>query len=386
MSSIELLNISLSAIALGQSLLAVSLLLARKDPRRIYIPLIVFFCANVVTEASAVFEPVFKNAAQITLLHLFDVLSVLSSLLMAPALWFYVQAITSDIALKPSPRLLYHLIPFFIGLIICMALMSIPFSVRDQLIGDTEGADTHTILVFTFLLVFLILLWITQCAAYVAAIIRRLIKYRSQLKDFYASTEQYEMRWVFWVAFLLCAVLILVAADSLSDLPPGLSLIHNIVDVLMIWALSQWGLRQQPALRVIDTEVSNANKPIPSNQKYQRSAMTHEQLVNIAAKIEIAMREDQLYLEPNLSLADLSKHISVIPNYVSQTLNGQLQKTFFDYINYWRIQRAKKLLSSSSETVLEINYSVGFNSRSSFYKCFKAETGMTPIQYRQGTS
>ena len=69
--------------------------------------------------------------------------------------------------------------------------------------------------------------------------------------------------------------------------------------------------------------------------------------------------------------------------YVSQTLSQQLGTTFFDFINGARIDDAKQMLVDTDESVLDIALTIGFNSRSSFYKAFKQFTGVTPSQYRK---
>ena len=94
------------------------------------------------------------------------------------------------------------------------------------------------------------------------------------------------------------------------------------------------------------------------------------------------MHDQRLYLEPSLSLRDLAKAVSTPPNYVSQTLNSEIGETFFDYVNGWRVRDAMPRIRGSRESILSILYEVGFNSRSSFYKAFKRETGMTPRAYR----
>ena len=66
------------------------------------------------------------------------------------------------------------------------------------------------------------------------------------------------------------------------------------------------------------------------------------------------------------------------PNLASQTLNEEIGSTFFDYVAHWRIEAAKPRILSGEASILAIALEVGFNSRSTFYKAFKRETGMTP--------
>jgi AraC-like DNA-binding protein len=92
------------------------------------------------------------------------------------------------------------------------------------------------------------------------------------------------------------------------------------------------------------------------------------------------------YLDPNLSLQKLSRHVGALPNQISQTLNEQIGSTFFDYIAHHRIEAAKPLILEGAANSLAISLDVGFNSRSTFYKAFKRETGMTPKTYRDAAA
>jgi AraC-like DNA-binding protein len=98
------------------------------------------------------------------------------------------------------------------------------------------------------------------------------------------------------------------------------------------------------------------------------------------------MEQEKLYRDPGLSLWDLAQHVGVNSNHVSQTLNATLEKNFFDYVNGWRIKEAAALLQSTSKSILDVTYEVGFNSRSSFYTAFKRELGTTPKAYKTAQS
>lgn len=120
----------------------------------------------------------------------------------------------------------------------------------------------------------------------------------------------------------------------------------------------------------------------PVEDKYARSALTAAHAEQLAKRIRSAMTQDALYLDPNLSLQKLSRHVGALPNHISQTLNEKMGSTFFDYISHHRIEAAKALILEGVASTLAVSLDVGFNSRSTFYKAFKRETGMTPKAYR----
>ena len=60
--------------------------------------------------------------------------------------------------------------------------------------------------------------------------------------------------------------------------------------------------------------------------------------------------------------------------------------SFFDYVNRFRIEHAKELLSEfngQGDAVLDVAFKVGFNSNSAFYAAFKKCVGQTPAQFRR---
>ena len=63
-----------------------------------------------------------------------------------------------------------------------------------------------------------------------------------------------------------------------------------------------------------------------------------------------------------------------------------LDQNFVGFVNQYRIEMAKDKLrniSDRGETILEIMYDVGFNSKSSFNTLFKQNTGLTPSDFRK---
>jgi AraC-like DNA-binding protein len=78
--------------------------------------------------------------------------------------------------------------------------------------------------------------------------------------------------------------------------------------------------------------------------------------------------------------------LSVSPHLLSQILNEKLNRNFSDFVNYYRIEEAKQILSSPRGDrlkVIAVAFEVGFNTKVAFYNAFKKYTKMTPSQYRE---
>jgi AraC-like DNA-binding protein len=95
---------------------------------------------------------------------------------------------------------------------------------------------------------------------------------------------------------------------------------------------------------------------------------------------------EKLYLEPDLSLSKLNKRLGKSTQSISSVINQYGRRNFNDYINYYRIQDAKALLSkgeSEKYTISSIAFDMGFSSLSSFNSAFKKFEGTTPSAYRK---
>ena len=78
----------------------------------------------------------------------------------------------------------------------------------------------------------------------------------------------------------------------------------------------------------------------------------------------------------------LAKALHIRPQLLSQLLNNNLNKSFSNFINEYRIEEAKRLLLEDSNLKIEvIAENCGFNSNSAFYTAFKKVTNTTPAKY-----
>jgi AraC-like DNA-binding protein len=89
------------------------------------------------------------------------------------------------------------------------------------------------------------------------------------------------------------------------------------------------------------------------------------------------------YAEP-ISRADLAEHVALSEDYLTDCFRKELGVTPITYINRYRVNQAKILLSETFKSITEIALDVGFSDSSYFSRVFRRETGMSPTDYRQG--
>lgn len=103
-------------------------------------------------------------------------------------------------------------------------------------------------------------------------------------------------------------------------------------------------------------------------------------------ELDFLMKEEKIYIDPNLGLENISKRLQISSNYLSQLINKLGGCNFSDYINSYRVEEVKSKLNDpdyDNYTVLGIAMECGFNSKSPFYSAFKKHTGVSPKEYRQ---
>jgi AraC-like DNA-binding protein len=123
-----------------------------------------------------------------------------------------------------------------------------------------------------------------------------------------------------------------------------------------------------------------------SKSKYQNSALDIELKESIKERILKYMEHESPYTNNLFSLSLLAKNISSSSNNVSQVLNELFNQSFYDFVNTYRISKAKKILNDpnfNNINIEEIGFKVGYNSKTTFYKAFKKQTGITPLQYKK---
>ena len=135
---------------------------------------------------------------------------------------------------------------------------------------------------------------------------------------------------------------------------------------------------------VKDSKSLLENQTINKNQTSNWQIEKH--IPEIVQKLENHMKVNEPFMDSSLSVYDLANQINVSSRELSNAINHNLNKHFFDYVNEYRIKKAMQLFQQTTDeklTVLEVLYDVGFNSKSSFNTAFKKFTGQTPSEYRK---
>jgi len=109
-----------------------------------------------------------------------------------------------------------------------------------------------------------------------------------------------------------------------------------------------------------------------------------QKLEQYARQVEEYLRTSEVYVNPKLSLRDVSQATGITYNNISKAINATMNKNFFDLVNGFRIEKSKALLMSKKEkglTLETIAEMCGFNSRITFNNAFKKVIGVTTTEW-----
>jgi AraC-like DNA-binding protein len=289
--------------------------------------------------------------------------------LFPPLCFFYVYA-----SFKPGFRFhwlhLLHLLPFLINVAEFM-----PFY--------TSGSETKLEYYRLFLLRGSVVipthyyLKTISLTVYFSLGIYVFLKYRTKDTE-KEGTPYYFITW-FWIFFIGQATLMLVMIiDSLGRLR-----LFGDPYSFMMMMVTLFIISSTIAL-LFFPQILYGIEYDPGQKKYIRSKLTDEDKDNILEQLEDYLKNERPFLSPGLSLSDISKRLKINSNRISQVINERKGLNFNDYINLFRVEEAKSLLSSEEYNKLTIDAlaaMAGFNSKSPFYAAFKKHTGMTPKEF-----
>lgn len=186
----------------------------------------------------------------------------------------------------------------------------------------------------------------------------------------------------FGLFFLSCIsvidiVLIMLSSTGESAVANALGLSANYLSLILLFGVCVLAINATPLYRL---------SSLPQSRLQPNKAVEVKIDSGHVALIENAMQNDKLFLENNLSLERLAQHIDLPARTVSSIINQQFNCNFFEFINGYRIEEAKRMMDDKQFAqcnILDIMLETGFNNKATFNTFFKKVQGMTPREYRK---
>lgn len=317
---------------------------------------------------------------------------VLVVFLYGPLLYLYVRTLSDPRSQRLSRIDYLHFLPFAAaGLLLVPALLLEADALRSVLAGQVSVGEFLPRWVWVIRLIDL--LPRVLIGLYLLLGVLRIVRHGRFIRDRFSEISAISLRWLRNLLGGIATLYVLyILAFAIGD-PGRVERLLNVLTAILVYALGYRGLRQpalftdarQPGVSAPAAAEAEQSVP-PPRRKYAGSALDARSAGLLLAEVETLMREERVYLEPRLTLAELASRLGVPSNYLSQAINQQAGCNFHDYINGYRIEAAKVALAeptNSDHSILTIAMDAGFHSKSAFYATFKEFVGMTPSEYRR---
>ena len=299
---------------------------------------------------------------------------------LGPSIYFYTESLISKNFKLKTQYLLFYL-PVAIQFIFYVLLFYYPTELKiefsnlyfSSIISPLEQALG---IVFTVLFLFLSL--------------QKLVRYENWLNDNFSNKEVLTLNWLKRLLIIYSVIWLIWIIVSALDfflynwtLPNSFYYpVYMLISLLTITVVVT-ALRKKHS--VIFEEGKDVIKTNTQEQKKDINILDSENL-ELIYKLRQLMEVDQLYLDSTLKMAVLAEQLNIPSHKLSCLLNSGLKKSFYEFINFYRVEHVKKMLldeKNAKLTILAIAYDSGFNSKSTFNEIFKKVTEMTPKEFKK---
>jgi len=193
------------------------------------------------------------------------------------------------------------------------------------------------------------------------------------LEDLYSDPDSHSLQWIWAVIAINAGWWVL-------------RFLFGTVDCLRDWMYVAAYLYMTGYILFVFTKVVNYGEPVSlatqkALEKHDNDDVNDD--VNDKIKhLKTLMIQRQLYLNSDLTVEDVAKCLNASPKYLSIILHNELHTSFAQFVNGYRVERAKQLLRTTDGKVEYIGALCGFNSRQAFRRIFTLHTGVSPTDFR----
>lgn len=360
------INLAGAIHALLQSMV---LFFIRRGNRRANKFMAVFLLALAIGMANGILS-------QLDLYNVWPALAILMGSIVlsyGPLFYLYIRAMTLKDR-RWTPVDVLHGLPFLLGLFVYGAFMR----------WSAGGSAPSGIVGFAVRTPWLVvtILSIVQTIAYVVSIIRLLRQHSKRIKESYSTIEQINLGWLrrrLVVYAVIWAVgLVLVAAVGFESRAIGW--VSQLVAFLIALNTFVTGYRA-----MLQSEIYYGPVETGPVRRYERSSLKPENAALYKARVIERMEREKPYLDPEITLPKLAQTFEIPVAHLSQVINDLLGRNFYEFINHYRVEEAKRRLESPEAgqvKLITVALDSGFNSVATFNRVFKEMAGRTPSEYR----
>jgi AraC-like DNA-binding protein len=213
----------------------------------------------------------------------------------------------------------------------------------------------------------------------------KLQRHQKNIELFASETEAIDLNWLKYFLFSIAGMAFFFLLEFYFN-----SLIvfkyASIGYLIATYILSYFALRQNEVF-ALDIKEREEIKDIIEEQNPTKKQERLSGIILPPLKIRLMtlMEQEKVYLEEALNLPKLADKMDISTHDMSYLLNDGFGQSFFQFVNTYRIEEAKRLLLSEKHShfnMLGIAYASGFSSKTTFNTTFKKMTNQSPSEFQ----
>lgn len=217
--------------------------------------------------------------------------------------------------------------------------------------------------------------------------VMRVYIYQKALHSTYSNTSNRSLNWLYIFLNLLLVQNIIYGLTSATNVSPLPRTVYYLLSIANWWILATMLNRQVLDVDEMKEKLKERHHrllilPDIEAEKQEESPVQEEPKSLIDREMHRLCTEEQIYLNPELTCADLAKAVGTNRTYMSMWFREH-GTTFNDYINTLRLKYAEHLMRTTDDNILTIASKCGFNHPNSFRNVFKEYFGCTPKDYKK---
>ncbi len=230
-------------------------------------------------------------------------------------------------------------------------------------------------------------------------------RHQVNMKRIVSNMNQINLDWLIKFLNIISITLIIWLNDALFGLP-YITEATNVIYAICVFFLAYYSIKQKTIFafkqkdidEIVDLfengTITNTTNDLPIIQTVDNETVTIEkpktkrlsgsQIENLSIHLNALMEKEKMYLDNDLNLPTIAEKLGISIHEASFLINETAGDNFYNYINKYRVEEAKRLLASTKMeqlNILGIAFASGFNSKTTFNTTFKKIVGISPSQF-----
>ncbi len=294
----------------------------------------------------------------------------------SPALFMSVSHyISLDKKIKKIEYL--HFLPaLFFNALIVYTMITETRAEKIEIINSNNDEYFFPVDFLTYIIIF-------QMFFYVVYSYYKIVKHQKNINLFASNTSEIDLNWLkYTILGTLLMLLLWIIEIHFQNKITGF--VSSAGYLIAIYVMGYYVFKQEEIFPFKDAEKEDIKEIIEDMPTSKSQRISISELEEKKEKLSEIMTTEKLYLDETLSLPKLASKIGISIHNLSYVLNEGFQENFFQFVNRFRIEEAKRLLTSERYqqlSMLGIAYESGFSSKTTFNTTFKKLTGISPSEY-----